>query len=98
VTASEPVSVTSRVRNGSARRFSGTAAQHVAQVADSRDCPAARRDACVAGLGFDEVVFRFYFGLFWREGIVCGDPHPDNCLPCPDGRVCLLDLSEDLIG
>jgi len=61
----------------------------------------------VAGRGFDEIarldeaerdrvgeiVARFFFGLVWREGIVCGDPHPDNCLLCPDGRVCLLDFA-----
>ncbi|MGZ8649902.1 MAG: ABC1 kinase family protein [Solirubrobacteraceae bacterium] len=39
-----------------------------------------------------EIVFRVYFELAWREGIVAGDPHPDNCLLCPDGRVCLLDF------
>jgi predicted unusual protein kinase regulating ubiquinone biosynthesis (AarF/ABC1/UbiB family) len=61
----------------------------------------------VDGLGFDEIaqldeaerdrigeiVFRFFFGLVWRERIVPGDPHPDNCLLCPDGRVCLLDFA-----
>jgi predicted unusual protein kinase regulating ubiquinone biosynthesis (AarF/ABC1/UbiB family) len=61
----------------------------------------------IDGLGFDEIaqldeaerdrigeiVFRFFFGLVWRESIVCGDPHPDNCLLCPDGRVCLLDFA-----
>jgi predicted unusual protein kinase regulating ubiquinone biosynthesis (AarF/ABC1/UbiB family) len=61
----------------------------------------------VDGLGFDEIaqldeperdrigeiVFRFFFGLVWRERIVLGDPHPDNCLLCPDGRVCLLDYA-----
>ena len=61
----------------------------------------------IDGLGFDEIaqldeaerdrigeiVFRFFFGLVWRERIVCGDPHPDNCLLCPDGRVCLLDFA-----
>jgi predicted unusual protein kinase regulating ubiquinone biosynthesis (AarF/ABC1/UbiB family) len=40
-----------------------------------------------------EIVFRFFFGLVWRERFVCGDPHPDNCLLCPDGRVCLLDFA-----
>lgn len=40
-----------------------------------------------------EIVFRFFFGLLWREHIVAGDPHPDNCLLCPDGRVCLLDFA-----
>jgi hypothetical protein len=39
-----------------------------------------------------ELVFRFYFGLAWRDGIVAGDPHADNCLLCADGRVCLLDF------
>ena len=39
-----------------------------------------------------ELVFRFYFGLAWRDGIVAGDPHADNCMLCPDGRVCLLDF------
>jgi hypothetical protein len=39
-----------------------------------------------------ELAFRFYFGLAWRDGVVAGDPHPDHCLLCPDGRVCLLDL------
>jgi predicted unusual protein kinase regulating ubiquinone biosynthesis (AarF/ABC1/UbiB family) len=39
-----------------------------------------------------EIAFRFFFGLVWRHGIVAGDPHPDNCILCPDGRVCLLDF------
>jgi predicted unusual protein kinase regulating ubiquinone biosynthesis (AarF/ABC1/UbiB family) len=39
-----------------------------------------------------EIAFRFYFGLVWREGAVAGDPHPDNCILCPDGRLCLLDF------
>jgi predicted unusual protein kinase regulating ubiquinone biosynthesis (AarF/ABC1/UbiB family) len=39
-----------------------------------------------------EIVLRFYLGLAWRDGIVAGDPHPDNCLLCPDGRLCLLDF------
>ena len=40
-----------------------------------------------------ELAFRFYFGLAWRDGIVTGDPHADNCLLCEDGRVCLLDFA-----
>ena len=40
-----------------------------------------------------EIVFRFFFGLLWRERIVAGDPHLDNCLLCPDGRVCFLDFA-----
>jgi predicted unusual protein kinase regulating ubiquinone biosynthesis (AarF/ABC1/UbiB family) len=39
-----------------------------------------------------EIAFRFFFGLAWRDGIVAGDPHPDNCLLCPDGRLCVLDF------
>ena len=39
-----------------------------------------------------EIAFRFYFGLVWRDGVVAGDPHPENCIVCPDGRLCLLDL------
>ena len=39
-----------------------------------------------------EIVLRFFFGLVWREHVVAGDPHPDNCLLCQDGRVCLLDF------
>jgi predicted unusual protein kinase regulating ubiquinone biosynthesis (AarF/ABC1/UbiB family) len=39
-----------------------------------------------------EVVLRFFFGLVWRDGVVAGDPHPDNCLLCPDGRVGLVDF------
>jgi ABC1 atypical kinase-like domain len=39
-----------------------------------------------------EIVVRFLFGLVWREQIVAGDPHPDNCLLCQDGCVCVLDF------
>jgi predicted unusual protein kinase regulating ubiquinone biosynthesis (AarF/ABC1/UbiB family) len=39
-----------------------------------------------------EIAFRFYFGLVWRDGVVAGDPHPDNCIVCPDGRLCLVDF------
>jgi predicted unusual protein kinase regulating ubiquinone biosynthesis (AarF/ABC1/UbiB family) len=39
-----------------------------------------------------EIVSRFFFGLLWRDRIVVGDPHADNCLLCPDGRVCVLDF------
>jgi hypothetical protein len=52
----------------------------------------------IAGLGdaerdrVGELVFRAYFELAWREGVVAGDPHPDNCVLCPDGRLCLLDF------
>jgi hypothetical protein len=39
-----------------------------------------------------EIAFRFFLGLAWRDGEVAGDPHPDNCVLCPDGRVAMLDF------
>jgi ABC1 atypical kinase-like domain len=39
-----------------------------------------------------EIAFRVYLELAWREGVVAGDPHPDNCLLGPDGRLWLLDF------
>jgi predicted unusual protein kinase regulating ubiquinone biosynthesis (AarF/ABC1/UbiB family) len=39
-----------------------------------------------------EIVFRFFFGLIWRRGIVAGDPAAENFLLCPDGRLCVLDF------
>jgi predicted unusual protein kinase regulating ubiquinone biosynthesis (AarF/ABC1/UbiB family) len=46
----------------------------------------ARRDR------YGEIVFRFYFGLLYRDQIALGDPHPGNYLLCPDDRVCFLDF------
>jgi ABC1 atypical kinase-like domain len=40
---------------------------------------------------YGEIVFRFYFGLLYRNGIALGDPHPGNYLLCPDQRVAFLD-------
>jgi hypothetical protein len=39
-----------------------------------------------------EIAFRFFFDLPWRAGIVAGEPHADNCVLCPDGRLCVLDF------
>jgi hypothetical protein len=39
-----------------------------------------------------ECAFRFFFGLAWRDGVAAGDPHTDNCILSPDGRLCLLDF------
>src|SRR3954469_18518660 len=49
---------------------------------------------------YGEIVFRFYFGLLYRNGIAMGDPHPGNYLLCPDQRVAFLDygLVRDLGG
>jgi predicted unusual protein kinase regulating ubiquinone biosynthesis (AarF/ABC1/UbiB family) len=55
-------------------------------AAEIERLPEAERDRV------GELVFRFYLGLAWRDGIVAGDPHIDNCVLCPDGRVALLDF------
>ena len=41
---------------------------------------------------YGEIVFRFYFGLLYRDGMALGDPHPGNYLLRPDGRVAFLDF------
>jgi predicted unusual protein kinase regulating ubiquinone biosynthesis (AarF/ABC1/UbiB family) len=41
---------------------------------------------------YGEIVFRFFFGLLYRDHIALGDPHPGNYLLCPDGEVCFLDF------
>ncbi len=41
---------------------------------------------------YGEIVFRFFFGLLYRDRIALGDPHPGNYLLCGDGRVCFLDF------
>jgi predicted unusual protein kinase regulating ubiquinone biosynthesis (AarF/ABC1/UbiB family) len=41
---------------------------------------------------YAEIVFRFFFGLLYRDRIALGDPHPGNYLLCSDGRVCFLDF------
>ena len=40
---------------------------------------------------YAEIVFRFFFGLLYRDRIALGDPHPGNYLLRPDGRVGFLD-------
>ncbi len=41
---------------------------------------------------YGEIVFRFFFGLLYRDRVALGDPHPGNYLLRPDGRVCFLDF------
>src|SRR4051794_16787728 len=41
---------------------------------------------------FAEIVFRFFFGSFYRNGHFSGDPHPGNYLLMDDGRVAFLDF------
>src|SRR3954466_10272083 len=51
-----------------------------------RQLPQADRDR------FGEIVFRFFFGSFYRNGQFSGDPHPGNFLLLPDGTVAFLDF------
>jgi predicted unusual protein kinase regulating ubiquinone biosynthesis (AarF/ABC1/UbiB family) len=39
-----------------------------------------------------EIVFRFFFGLLYRDRIALGDPHPGNYLLEAGGRVCFVDF------
>jgi predicted unusual protein kinase regulating ubiquinone biosynthesis (AarF/ABC1/UbiB family) len=48
--------------------------------------PAQRRDS------YGEIVFRFFFGLLYRNRIALGDPHPGNYLLRSDGTVAFLDF------
>jgi predicted unusual protein kinase regulating ubiquinone biosynthesis (AarF/ABC1/UbiB family) len=41
---------------------------------------------------YGEIVFRFFFGLLYRDQIALGDPHPGNYLLLPDGSVGFLDF------
>src|ERR1700716_4084193 len=41
---------------------------------------------------YGEIVFRFYFGLLYRDRIALGDPHPGNYLLLPSGQVGFLDF------
>ena len=41
---------------------------------------------------YGEIVFRFFFGLLYRDRMALGDPHPGNYLLRPDGRVAFLDF------
>ena len=56
-------------------------------TADVRQLSEAERDR------IGEIAFRFFFGLAWRDGVVAGDPHPDNCIVGSDGRLCVLDFA-----
>jgi predicted unusual protein kinase regulating ubiquinone biosynthesis (AarF/ABC1/UbiB family) len=41
---------------------------------------------------YGEIVFRFFFGVLYRDHIALGDPHPGNYLLRPDGTVAFLDF------
>ncbi|MGC9221636.1 MAG: ABC1 kinase family protein [Solirubrobacteraceae bacterium] len=50
-----------------------------------RDAGEAERDR------YAEIVFRFFFGLLYRDRVALGDPHPGNYLLRAGGRVSFLD-------
>jgi predicted unusual protein kinase regulating ubiquinone biosynthesis (AarF/ABC1/UbiB family) len=41
---------------------------------------------------YGEIVFRFFFGLLYRDRIALGDPHPGNYLLVGGDQVCFLDF------
>jgi predicted unusual protein kinase regulating ubiquinone biosynthesis (AarF/ABC1/UbiB family) len=41
---------------------------------------------------YGEIIFRFFFGLLYRDRVALGDPHPGNYLVHPTGQVCFLDF------
>jgi predicted unusual protein kinase regulating ubiquinone biosynthesis (AarF/ABC1/UbiB family) len=56
------------------------------RFAQLKSAPSAVRDRV------GEIVFRFFFGSFYRFGQFSGDPHPGNFLLLEDGRVAFLDF------
>jgi predicted unusual protein kinase regulating ubiquinone biosynthesis (AarF/ABC1/UbiB family) len=64
----------------------------VSEFVDGKSFEAVRRADQVRRDRYGEIVFRFFFGLLYRDRIALGDPHPGNYLLLPDGRVCFLDF------
>jgi predicted unusual protein kinase regulating ubiquinone biosynthesis (AarF/ABC1/UbiB family) len=64
----------------------------VSEYVEGEGFEAVRRAAEEERDRYGETVFRFFFGLLYRDGIALGDPHPGNYLLCPDGKVCFLDF------
>jgi predicted unusual protein kinase regulating ubiquinone biosynthesis (AarF/ABC1/UbiB family) len=64
----------------------------VSEYIEGERFEAVRREAQATRDRYGEVIFRFFFGLLYRERIALGDPHPGNYLLCADGRVCFLDF------
>jgi predicted unusual protein kinase regulating ubiquinone biosynthesis (AarF/ABC1/UbiB family) len=64
----------------------------VTEYVDGEGFETVRRAAEAQRDRYGEIVFRFFFGLLYRDRIALGDPHPGNYLLCPDGRVCFLDF------
>ena len=64
----------------------------VSEYVDGAGFEAVRRADEAERDRYGEIVFRFFFGLLYRDRIALGDPHPGNYLLRPDGRVCFLDF------
>jgi predicted unusual protein kinase regulating ubiquinone biosynthesis (AarF/ABC1/UbiB family) len=64
----------------------------VTEYFDGERFEAVRRGPETQRDRYGEIVFRFFFGLLYRDGIALGDPHPGNYLLRPDGDVCFLDF------
>jgi predicted unusual protein kinase regulating ubiquinone biosynthesis (AarF/ABC1/UbiB family) len=64
----------------------------VSEYIDGERFEAVRRASEPERDRYGEIVFRFFFGLLYRDRIALGDPHPGNYLLCRDGRVCFLDF------
>jgi predicted unusual protein kinase regulating ubiquinone biosynthesis (AarF/ABC1/UbiB family) len=64
----------------------------VSEYVEGQRFEAVRRAAEAQRDRYGEIVFRFYFGLLYRDRIALGDPHPGNYLLRPDGGVGFLDF------
>jgi predicted unusual protein kinase regulating ubiquinone biosynthesis (AarF/ABC1/UbiB family) len=64
----------------------------VSEYVEGERFEAVRRSEEAQRDRYGEIVFRFFFGLLYRNRIALGDPHPGNYLLCPDGKVCFLDF------
>jgi len=64
----------------------------VSEYIDGERFQVVRQSAEAERDRYGEIVFRFFFGLLYRDRIALGDPHPGNYLLRPDGRVCFLDF------
>jgi predicted unusual protein kinase regulating ubiquinone biosynthesis (AarF/ABC1/UbiB family) len=63
----------------------------VSEYVEGERFDAVRRRSQEVRDRYGEVVFRYFFGLLYRDRIALGDPHPGNYLLRPDGRVAFLD-------
>jgi predicted unusual protein kinase regulating ubiquinone biosynthesis (AarF/ABC1/UbiB family) len=64
----------------------------VSEYIEAERFEAVRRSEEAERDRYGEIVFRFFFGVLYRDRIALGDPHPGNYLLRPDGRVCFLDF------